>query len=204
MSEDKEKISKLVVHGLVSRPVYLLLFGLGVIGIGALGSVGLLSKDEYFPVFSAGVMTIYMIIVAAVAFRIETAQMEDRQAIVPDWSASKRFSGGENAGKMSGNWVLDWSCNENPDKDKAVVIAGGSSIFGTVFDDENFQNYWFLGRLDEEGNFSILFWNEGGVGPMGCAFLERRANNFYDGTWKGLGKDGVMKTGNMSLTRAVR
>ena len=75
------------------------------------------------------------------------------------------------------------------DCDMVTLSVSGTVVFGVSFDDEHKRTYWFLGRIDEDGDLPALFWGRDGNGPVGSAFMKREGHSRFVGTWKGVNKD---------------
>jgi len=185
--ESQQKTFRMIATGLARRPAYLLLFGLGVIGGGVSGSVGVLG-DGYFQIFAVGSFFTFLLVSALAVMKVEEYMRPEGGGVIPDLEAKKEFLAGPNAARMSGTWEMVWKWGHGDDLDQVSLVVSGATVFGSCFDDENSRTYWFIGRIDDDGDMPALFWGRDGDGPVGCAFLKRDGHSKFVGTWKGVDK----------------
>jgi hypothetical protein len=201
----REKTLRLIINGLVSRPSFLLLFGMGVMASAVvLGTFCL--ADPKLVTFAVGSWFIYLLICAAVAYVSEKGRKSGLSH--PDETAMEAFEGGPDAGFLAGHWTANWKTNERPDDkeriDGLVIMTSGSKIFVSMEDTEICRTYWMLGRLSEEHLLSMVYWHdkEKGFSQMCGNVLLMVDDSFggkgriMTGTWKGMGKDGTVAHGD--------
>jgi len=182
-----QKTLRMIATGLARRPAYLLLFGLGVVGGGVSGSVGVMGGG-YLQVFAIGSFFIFLLVSAMTVGKVEES-FKPAGGPIPDFEANKEFLAGPNAARLSGAWELTWKWGAGDDVDQVTLVVSGATVFGSSYDDEHSRSYWFLGRIDDDGDLPALFWGRDGCGPVGCAFLQRDGRSKFAGTWKGVDKD---------------
>jgi hypothetical protein len=189
MAVSQQKTLRMIAMGLAKRPAYLLIFGLGVIGGGVAGTFSLLTEGGDLSFFIIGCFFTYLIISVMIALKVESNVKPEGNSVIPDAEAQKEFMAGPDASRLSGTWELNWKWEAGEDLDQVTLTISGATVFGTSFDDENNRTYWFIGRIDEDGDMPALFWGRDGNGPVGCAFMKREGHSRFVGTWKGVDKN---------------